>query len=222
MFGYEFLLTTKIGQSLQTTFGTLYENICYEVALNFGNKCEKQKKIYGFIDEEITMYLERLENINYIPNRTKEISDIRIICKRKFLINKDKRKEYNDSTVDVFIETCDGKKILIDITTVKNNKKSFMILKKKTLRWAAMLLSSNPDLEIEPFFAIPYNPEGNNIDDIEYDSFHKYYDRRDLLVGDELWKKVSNNNFSILDLIKIFDNLGQTVKKGITSSLQDI
>jgi hypothetical protein len=43
-----------------------------------------------------------------------------------------------------------------------------------------------------------------------------------LLVGDELWGKVSNNNFSIVDLIKIFDNLGDTIKKEITSSLKEI
>ena len=198
------------------------QNICYEVALYFGNKCEKQKKIYGYIDDEIILYLDRLENINYIPNRKKEISDIRSICKKQFHINKNKRKEYSDSTVDVFVETNDGKKILIDITTVKNNKKSFMILKKKTLRWAALMLSNNPELDIETYFAIPYNPEGKNIDDIEYNSFNKYYDRKDLLVGDELWKKVSNNNFSIVDLIKIFDNLGDTIKKEITSSLKEI
>tara|TARA_B100000212_G_scaffold330154_1_gene296139 strand:+ start:339 stop:638 length:300 start_codon:yes stop_codon:yes gene_type:complete len=45
LFGYEFLLKTKIGQSLKKTFGTLYEDICLEGALYFGNKCEKQKKI---------------------------------------------------------------------------------------------------------------------------------------------------------------------------------
>ena len=45
LFGYEFLLKTKIGQSLQTTFGTLYENICYEVALYFGNKCKNKKNL---------------------------------------------------------------------------------------------------------------------------------------------------------------------------------
>lgn len=97
-----------------------------------------------------------------------------------------------------------------------------MILKKKTLRWAALMLSNNPELDIETYFAIPYNPEGKNIEDIEYNSFNKYYDRKDLLVGDELWKKVSNNNFSIVDLIKIFDNLGDTIKQEINSSLKDI
>jgi len=44
----------------------------------------KTKKIYGYIDEEIILYLDRLENINYIPNRKKEISDIRSICKKNF------------------------------------------------------------------------------------------------------------------------------------------
>ncbi len=131
-------------------------------------------------------------------------------------------KEYSDSTVDIFVETNDGKSILIDITTVKNDKKSFMILKKKTLRWAVLMLSNNPEIDIETYFAIPYNPEGNNIEDIEYYYFKKYYDRKDSLVGDELWKKISNNNFSIIDLIKIFDNLGCSIKKEINSSLQEL
>ena len=57
---------------------------------------------------------------------------------------------------------------------------------------------------------------------IEYNSFNKYYDRKDLLVRNELWGKLSNNNFSIVDLIKIFDNLGDIIKKEITSSLKGI
>ena len=97
-----------------------------------------------------------------------------------------------------------------------------MILKKTILRWAALMLSNNPELNIETYFDILYKPEGKNIEDIEYNSFYKHYDRKDLLVGDELWKKVSNNNFSIVDLIKIFDNLGDTIKKEITSSLKGI
>tara|TARA_B100000212_G_scaffold330154_1_gene296140 strand:+ start:629 stop:1147 length:519 start_codon:yes stop_codon:yes gene_type:complete len=161
------------------------------------------------------LYLDRLENINYISNRKKAIADIRNLCRKKFYVNKDKMKEYSESTVDVFVETNDGKIILIDITTVKNDKKSFMMLKKKILRWAALMLSNNQELDIETYFAIPHNPEGNNIEDIEYYSFKKYYGRSDMLVGDELWKEVSNNNFSIIDLIKIFDNVGCSIKKEI-------
>ncbi len=88
-----------------------------------------------------------------------------------------------------------------------------MILKKKTLSWAALMLSNNPELDIENYFALQYNPDGKNIVEIEYNYFNKYYDRKDLLVGDELWEKVSKNDFSIVDLIKILDNLGNTLKK---------
>ena len=88
-----------------------------------------------------------------------------------------------------------------------------MVLKKKTLSRAALMLSNNPELDIENYFAIQYNPDGKNIVEIKYNYFNKYYDRKDLLVGDKLWEKVSNNDFSIVDLIKILDNLGNTLKK---------
>ena len=221
--GYEFLLTTKVGQSLQTTFGqSLYETICCDLAITFGNSCEKQKKIYGYIDDEIVLYLNKLEDIEYIPNREREIQEIRDICKSKFFENKDKIFEYPDSTVDVFMEKKDGTKILIDITTVKNNKKSFRALKRKTLEWSAIMLSQNPEIDLEPFFAIPYNPESPIPDSIKYTRWNQYYDRADILVGDELWKKVSNDKFSIIDLIKIFQSLEKTLKEEISSALDDI
>ena len=50
------------------------------------------------------------------------------------------------------------------------------------------MLSNNPELDIETYF-IPYNPEGKNIEDIEYNSFNKYYDRKDLLVKRNFGKK---------------------------------
>ena len=51
------------------------------------------------------------------------------------------------------------------------------------------MLSNNTELDIETYFAIPYNPEGKHIEDIEYNFFNKHYDRKELLVGDELWEK---------------------------------
>ena len=70
-------MTTKVGQSLQTTFGqSLYETICCDLAITLGNSCEKQKKIYGYIDDEIVLYLNKLEDIEYVPNREREIQNI--------------------------------------------------------------------------------------------------------------------------------------------------
>ena len=37
-----------------------------------------------------------------------------------------------------------------------------------------------------------------------------------------IWKKVSNDKFSIIDLIKIFQSLEKTLKEEISSALDDI
>ena len=84
------------------------------------------------------------------------------------------------------------------------------------------MFSQNPEIDLEPFFAIPYNPESPIHDSIKYTRWNQYYDRADILVGDELWKKVSNDKFSIIDLIKIFQSLEKTLKEEISSALDDI
>ena len=61
-------------------------------------------------------------------------------------------------------------------------------MKEKTLRWAAYRMSQDPEVKVEPYFAIPYNPEASNVMDTEYKRWDTYYDRSDILVGNELWE----------------------------------
>ena len=105
-----------------------------------------------------------------------------------------------------------GEEILIDITTVKNNIKSFQTLKTKTLVWAGLRFSQDIDADVHPYFAIPYNPEGKKLDDINYSRFASHYDREDILVGDELWRIVSNNKFTINDLAEVFEEISSIYK----------
>ena len=120
------------------------------------------------------------------------------------------------STVDVYIKTPEKKEILIDITTVKNNKKSFISLKQKILRWTAMRLSQDINSDIEAYFAIPYNPYSKIIENTDYTNpFSKWVDRKDILVGDELWKKVSNNKIGIKDINEVFIELSREINFSI-------
>ena len=75
-----------------------------------------------------------------------------------------------------------------------------------------MRMSQRKDVDIECYFAIPYNPYTNNIEGTEYDLWGQYYDRDDILVGDELWKKVSNNSIGIKDVDSIFKEIGKKKK----------
>ena len=220
LFGENRTLFVKVGQSIQTTMGmSFYEQTCKILGEQIGYKVELQKKILGFIPEEVEEYLQKLNRINYVPNREKEFIDIRSLCRKN---NKNSVMEYPDSTVDVYITTDMGKEILIDITTVKLNKKDFRVMKDKTLRWASYRLSQNPELDIETYFAIPYNPEGSTISDTNYKRFSDYYDRNDILVGDELWKTVSNDNCSIQDITDIFIDLGIEMESKINNSFDKI
>ncbi len=220
LLGEKNTLLTKVSQSLQTTIGMkFYEQTCKVLGENVGYTVELQKKCEGFISDEVIQYLATLHSVSYKPDRKKEIEEVRKLCRN---LHESPCNEYLDSIVDVYITTEDGKEILIDITTVKPNKKDFRALKEKILRWTAYRMSQNPEVEIEAFIGIPYNPESIDIKNIKYTRHCKYYDRNDLLVGDQLWKKVSNNTCSITDIVGIFNDLKAELGSKVDKALSNI
>ncbi len=214
LFGKKISLTAKIAQSYQTKFGmSLWEQISQKLAQSQGWECETQYKLLGNVSPAAQAYIHSLlEDKSYAPDRESELKAI-----------KDKSKnfvaepvEYPDATVDVYIKTKDGTEICIDITTVKPNKKEFRTLKRKLLMWAAIRYSQDQNVNFQPYIAIPYNPNAG-----EYTNHKGSYDRKDLLVGDELWKKVSNNQFGIEELIAIFKEIGDELKDEIEKEINN-
>jgi hypothetical protein len=225
LLGEKLMLQTKVVQSIQTTMGmSFYEQTCKFIGEANGYKVETQKKVKGHMFQDVQQFIENLNNnIGTTFNRTREMEHIRSLCEKNISrdpnISQTKVKEFPDSTVDVYVTTPDGEEFLIDITTVKPNKKEFRVMKEKLLRWACYRMSADPLIKVEPYIAIPYNPEGNSIKDINYNRFGEYYDRQDILVGDELWKKVSGGGCSITDIMEIFTEisleLGETIKRSL-------
>jgi hypothetical protein len=168
-----------------------------------------QHKLLGEVSTGVHGYLNKtLDAMDYKPNRIQEIEAIR------GLVEDGQEVEYPDSTVDVFVKKPDGTEIYIDITTVKPNKKEFRILKRKILMWTAMRLSVNPSAKVEAYIAIPYNPESS-----DYSRHSGYYDRKDILVGDELWELVSNSQYNVDNLKSIFASLHDEVSEEISALL---
>lgn len=220
LLGVKTSLLVKFGQSLQTTMGMMfYEQTCKLLAEEVGFSAKLQKKCLGFLTPEVEQYLNSLNSITYVPNRKQELETIRTLYRKSVSYDP---VEYPDSTVDVYITTDQGVEILIDIKTVKFNKSTAIAQKAKTLRWAAYRMSQNPDVKIEPYFAIPYNPEGGNIESTSYRRMARYYDRSDILVGEELWMKVSNNTCSISDIAEIFSELGDEIRENIDRILSSL
>lgn len=221
MFGKEVMLSSKLITSLQTSFGmSFYEQISHKLATLVGYTAKTQYKLTGFIHADAKNYLdELLEDLSYSPDRKseyKKLSEIYGAIKKEEI---GELAAIPDSTVDVFIKKPDGTEIYIDITTVKPNKKEFRTMKAKILKWYFLRLSHGditPD-KIQTFIAIPYNPESSTGN--SYTRWGAYYDRKDLLVGDELWKLVSNGNFSLDDMIDVFKDIGTESKAKIRTAL---
>lgn len=221
MFGKQVMFTSKLITSLQTAFGmSFYEQISKTLGELVGYEVTNQYKLKGHIHGNLKSYLDTLlEDIKYIPNRKVEY-------KRIHEIHDEIKAEIGsldaipDSTVDVFIKKPDGTEIFIDITTVKPNKKEFRTMKQKILKWYILRLSHGditPD-KIHTYIAIPYNPQSKT--DNTYTRWNEYYDREDLLVGNELWQLISDNQFSLEDMIDVFREIGEESKAYIEKSLK--
>jgi len=214
LFGKSTSLKIKLGQSIQTTMGmSFYEQTCQTLGESVGYTVKLQEKVKGFISDEVKQYLTMCDDVNYKPNRKQELLDL------KKIVSTGAELEYPDSTVDVYIITPDGTEILIDITTVKPNKKEFRVLKEKLLRWTAIRWSQNSDIDVRAYIAFPYNPESTEVDGTNYSRHKNYYDREDVLVGEELWRLVSNSKVGIVDLVNIFEELGSELSTEIESTI---
>ena len=222
--GTKVVLQTKVMQSIQTSFGMSFnEQACKIIGEANGFKVDLQKKVKGHMFPEVEAYISKLNNsLEPKFNRDRELETIRELCKKNQPIKKSAPKEFPDSTVDVYVTTPDGREFLIDVTTVKPNKKEFRVLKEKSLRWAAYRMSEFPEIKIEPYLAIPYNPEGSSITDTTYTRHQKFYDRSDLLVGDELWLKVSDGNCSITEIEEVFKNISNEIGSLIRNAFNEI
>ncbi|MGY5615311.1 TdeIII family type II restriction endonuclease, partial [Vibrio brasiliensis] len=212
LMGLETTLIAKVSHSLSTTFGmSFYEQVCEILAKEVGYNVKLQHKILGTVSQEVNAYLQHtLDDKNYIPNRDVELKEIRRLAGNGQPI------EHPDSTVDVFVELTDGTEVYIDITTVKPNKKEFRTMKRKLLTWTAMRLSVNPDAKVQAYIAIPYNPEKGN-----YSRHSGFYDRRDLLVADELWGLVSGGKYGIAEINNIFSMLHKDVTDKVSYKLKE-
>jgi len=221
VFSEDEIIASKVSHSMSTSLGmSFYEQACAFIAEKTGaQKVETQHKLRGNLSENLSSYLHSLlENDNYIPNRGEELKEVRKIALKDSEEMSREEDEYPDKTVDVYIKNKEGKEFYIDITTVKPNKKEFRTMKRKLLCWAYLRFREDTSLKVEdvnPYMAIPYNPESMEIEGIEYNRHSKYYDRKDLLVGNELWQLVSHGVIGIKDVVEVFKELGDEIKDKI-------
>jgi len=118
-----------------------------------------------------------------------------------------------DSVVDLFVNI-KGTENYFDITSAKPNMKEFVALKLKLLRWTALRLSQDKNVQVFTRLAIPYNPY--HPEPYERWTLKGLYDLEngEVLVGEDFWNFVASD--SIYDeLLDIFQKVGEELRTEI-------
>lgn len=219
IFSKKELFTGSIVQSIYTTFGmSIYEQIAVILAKHAGFEAKRQYTLKGEIDAAtsslISTHWNKLKTdlknkVPVVPDKLKEIEMI------KKSIKPGRPLVHGDSTVDVFIRKPDGTEYYFDITTVKNNLKSFEVLKLKMLTWIALRASTDKSVNAHSMIVIPYNPYHPE-DYISSQWNSTIIDRKyDILVQEDFWNLVGDDENTFQDLLSIFRQVGNEMKEDI-------
>jgi len=199
-------------QSMNTTFGmSIWEQVAVVLAKGANNYAERQYKLLGEIDEGTERFIgdihRQLREGKINPNMMGQAEEIRSRIRRG------QAKIDPDSVVDLFAKI-KGTENYFDITSAKPNMKEFVALKLKLLRWTALRLSQDKNVQVFTRLAIPYNPY--HPEPYERWTLKGLYDLEngEVLVGEEFWNFVAND--SVYDeLLDVFQEVGEELRAEI-------
>jgi hypothetical protein len=199
-------------QSLNSTFGTsIYEPVAVALAEEKFKVAKAQVKPHNEISEkahkQIQTIMDNLTTASQVPNKTKEIEQIRRVSRVGSM------SQVKLTKVDIWLESHDGELTLIDFKTVKPNIGEFKGFKRTLLEWTAAEIAKNPIVKINTMIGIPYNP-------YEPEPYNRWtmmgmFDlSKEVLVADELWEFVGGKG-AYNDLLDCFEAVGIELKPEI-------
>jgi len=195
--------------SMNTTFGiSVWEQIALVLAKGANNYAERQHKLLGEIDERTERLINdihfKLRKGEIVANTTGAFDQIRSHIKSG------QARVDPDSVVDLFVKIKDTENYF-DITTAKPNMKDFVALKLKLLRWTALRLSQDKNVQVSTRLAIPYNPYYP--EPYERWTLKGLYDLEngEVLVGEDFWNFVASDNIYD-ELLDVFQEVGEELR----------
>ncbi len=142
--------------SLNTTFGTsIFEPVAETLAsLNFV-EAKKQYILGTNISEKAQLEIQHIINelsTGKDPDKKNEIKRIRKVA------SIGRMNKLKTVKVDLFLKESNGNIHLFDLKTAKPNISNFKDFKRTLLEWIAIYLADNPNVNVNSYIAIPYNP----------------------------------------------------------------
>ena len=205
--------------SMNTTFGmSIFEPTAVILAKSTGNYAEKQYKLLGKIDDKTEEAIRKIHH--QLRKGDIDASKIGEIEQVRKTIKMGKPETDPDSTVDLFIKI-KSEENYFDIISAKPNMKEFVALKLKLLRWTALRLSQDKNVEVFTRLAIPYNPY--HPEPYERWTLKGLYDleKGEVLVGDEFWNFLTGVDI-YGDLLNVFQKAGEELRDEINEKFEKL
>ena len=201
-------------QSLNTTFGiSIYEPVAVALAADNFAQVFRGKKSSGIISQQaqeaISDIKNRLERSEADPSQEKEVAAIRRVCQAGGKV------KINVRQADIYLVSHDGAHYPIDIKTAKPNVDGFEKYKENMLKWAATILYENPQAEVGPFLAIPYNPDNSGKGKYKHWTIRGMIEKgTQIKVGEEFWDFLAGKPV-FDDLLDCFKEVGMEMRDEI-------
>lgn len=191
--------------SLNTNFGTtIFEPVGLALAQNKFKTAVAQAVVGDHLSSESLLIIQKIMNdlttASNLPNKVKEIEQIRKVCQKGKMI------KVKPTRIDLMVENKNGEYYLFDIKTAKPNAGGFKEFKRTLLEWVAVFLANDPKANINTLIAIPYNP-------YEPEPYNRWTMRgmldleKELRVANEFWDFLGGES-TYNDLLNCFEKVG--------------
>ena len=213
LLGEDRLALYSFMHSLITTFGeSVFEPVGVALAKNRFHTVINGKKvgtrIHKGADEEINRIVNGLGAATLEPDAASEIRALREAV----------RRGGEESTVklrkaDLWMENPGESIVLVEMKTVKPNIPGFEDHKRQLLRWIAVVLRDNPDVNVSAMVGLPYNPYAP--EKYKWWTMRSMYDLREQVkVAEDFWNFLAGEDV-YNDLLACFERVGIEMREEI-------
>ena len=208
----KFLTLSQWFHGLSTTLGQSYfENIA-QILSNGEKRTFKNYKIKKSVRDKISEIINDLKSGERLPNVEEENKEL-----REVLLEDSEYVNGLEFTADVYFEDKDNV-VMIELKTVRPNAGEMRGEKQKILYGKSYIMQKYPKKQVYYFIGFPYDPTENPKNPCGYDKerfmsslieFSKYFDKREVLIADELWSFLSGEDRTMEKILEIINSIAK-------------
>ena len=202
----------------ETSLGNWHENVARIIAKDKFKKAEKlqgKNKLKGYVSLKA---MNQIENILSDLDSGKRKPDNKSETKKISKVSQDGKKVARSQTVDLFLESDDGKEIYLEIKGPKPNKNEMRAAKRDLFEIYAMRALEGKQVKI--YLGMYYN----TYEPQKYQRWTvlKFFDiDHDFLVGESFWDFLGGDG-TYKQLIEIYEDIGNTIRPILDKKLAEL